>query len=82
MGKYEKLIKTILTGRADNNIKFKQLCNLLNSFGFKERIKGSHHIFFREDIEEILNIQSKSGNAKNYQVKQVRRLILKYNLEI
>ncbi len=82
MGKYEKLIQTILSGKADNNIKFKQLCFLLVKLGFIERIKGSHHIFYKEDIVEIINLQSKDGNAKNYQVKQVRELIVKYKLEI
>jgi hypothetical protein len=44
------------------------------------RIKGSHHIFYREDIEEILNLQPSGGNAKPYQVKQVRNVIIKYRL--
>ena len=39
MGKYEKLIQVILMGRADNNVKFKQICVLLNKLGFNERIK-------------------------------------------
>jgi len=82
MGKYEKLIQVILMGRAVNNIKFKQICVLLNKLGFNERIKGSHHIFFMKDIEEILNLQAKGENAKNYQVKQVREIIVKYKLEI
>jgi len=48
--------------------------------GFQERIKGSHHIFFKEGIEEILNIQQKKYKAKPYQVKQIRNIILKYKL--
>ncbi len=51
-------------------------------FGFSERIKGSHHIFSKEDVEEILNLQDKNGKAKPYQVKQVRLLILKYQLSL
>jgi hypothetical protein len=48
---------------------------------FQERIKGSHHIFYQEEVAEIINIQSLSnGKAKNYQVKQVRKIILKYKL--
>ena len=35
-----------------------------------------------KDIEEILNLQAKGENAKNYQVKQVREIIVKYKLEI
>ena len=48
--------------------------------GFQERIKGSHHIFFKDGIEEIFNIQPKRSKAKPYQVKQVRNIILKYRL--
>ena len=33
-------------------------------------------------VEEILNLQPKSGRAKPYQVKQIRGLILKYNLHL
>ena len=49
-------------------------------FGFDERIKGSHHIFTKKGIEEIINIQPIGSKAKAYQVKQVRNLILKYKL--
>ena len=48
--------------------------------GFAERIRGSHHIFSKEGVEEILNLQPKGGKAKAYQVKQVRHVILKYKL--
>jgi len=52
----------------------------LINLGFEKRIRGSHHIFAKEGIEEILNIQPKGSKAKNYQVKQVREVILKYKL--
>ncbi len=50
------------------------------TLGFDERIRGSHHIFTRDGIEEILNLQPKGSKAKPYQVKQVRRVILTYRL--
>jgi len=80
MGKYQKLIFTILTGRADNKIKFNELCNLLKKLGFTERIKGSHHIFRKEEIIEKINLQKDGSHAKPYQVKQVRNIIVKYKL--
>lgn len=82
MGKYEKLLLKILQGGSDANIPFEELIKLLIKFGFNERIKGSHHIFYKEDIAEILNLQSKSGKAKPYQVKQIREIIVKYNLSL
>jgi len=80
MGKHEKLLLKILQGGSDRNISFDELRKLLIKFGFDERVKGSHHILVKEGIEEIINIHSKSGMAKPYQVKQVRNIIIKYNL--
>jgi hypothetical protein len=81
MGKYNRLFTNILSGRNDQSIRFIELTHLLLAMGFNERIKGSHHIFFRQDIEEILNLQPNGSQAKAYQVRQVRNLILKYRLE-
>ena len=53
---------------------------MLFRLGFSERVRGSHHIFSRPGVEEILNIQPKRGNAKPYQVRQVRTVIAKYGL--
>lgn len=58
------------------------LCTLLNRLGFDERIKGDHHIFTRTDVEEIINLQPKKGKGKPYQVKQVRDIILKYQIRL
>jgi predicted RNA binding protein YcfA (HicA-like mRNA interferase family) len=64
MSKVEKVLETILFGRSDANIDFSDLCKLLVSLGFDERIRGSHHIFSRHGIEEIINIQPKGKKAK------------------
>jgi hypothetical protein len=80
MSKFEKLLQKILAGSADRNIGFEDLRKLLLGFEFSERIKGSHHIYFKEGIEEIINIQPLEGKAKAYQVKQVRDIIIKYKL--
>ena len=81
MGKYDKLFTDILSGRSDQSIRFTELTHLLCAMGFNERIKGDHHIFYRKDIDEILNLQPKGSQAKAYQVRQVRSLIIKYLLE-
>ena len=82
MSKHEKLLIKILKGASDRNVDFEGLRNLLLRLEFEERIKGSHHIFTKDGVEEILNIQPKSGNAKSYQVKQVRNVIVKYQLNV
>jgi hypothetical protein len=80
MGKQDKLLVRVLRGTSDRNIPFDGLCALLHHLGFEERIRGSHHIFFKEGVEEILNLQPKETSAKPYQVKQVRGVILRYKL--
>ena len=70
----------VLGGRSDANLAFTEVVGLLKGLGFDLRIKGSHHILTKEGIEEILNLQPKNGKAKPYQVKQVRKAIVRYKL--
>jgi hypothetical protein len=75
----KKVLDKVLSGLSDKNIRFQNLKKLLNDVGFSVRIKGDHHIFYKEGIEEIINLQPlRDGKAKAYQVKQVRAIILKY----
>ena len=80
MAKLEKIRDKILRGTSDANIDFEDLRQLLNSLEFYERIRGSHHIYTKSGVIEIINLQPKGSKAKPYQVKQVRNLILKYKL--
>ncbi len=57
MGKYEKLLLEVLRGKSDANIDFDELLQMLRRLGFEERIRGSHHIFRRDGIEEKINLQ-------------------------
>jgi len=80
MGKYEKLLEHILIGNSDANIDFDELCQLLLRLGFETRVRGSHHIFRKQGVEERINLQRDGSKAKAYQVRQVRSTILRYNL--
>ena len=80
MSKYDILMLRILRGTSDANIRFTELRALLRWLGFNERTRGDHHIFSKEGVEEILNLQPKDGKGKAYQVRQVRNVILKYRL--
>ncbi len=82
MGKYEKLFQNILNGTSDNNIAFKDLCQLMLRLGFEERIKGSHHLFRMTGLGEKINLQKDGNKAKSYQVKQVRNIILNNKLSL
>ena len=80
MAKRNKILDKILRGTSDANIAFTDLCHLLILPGFDERIRGDHHIFTKNGVVEIVNLQPKGSHAKPYQVKQVRSIIVKYKL--
>lgn len=80
MSQYEKLMLSILSGTQDKNIFFSDLQSVLDRLGFRCRIKGDHFIYTMDGIEEIINIQPIGKMAKPYQVKQVRQIILNYQL--
>lgn len=80
MPRPDKILAQVLRGTSDANIPFEGLRRLLLKLGFGERIRGSHHIFWKEGVEEILNLQPRGSKAKPYQVKQVRHVILKHRL--
>ena len=75
-----KLIEKILSGQSDKNINFNDIRNFLSALGFEERIRGSHHLYRKEGIQEKVNLQKDGNKAKAYQIKQIRNLILKYKL--
>ncbi len=80
MTQYEKLLLSILSGARDKSILFVDLRAVLERLGFQCRIKGDHFIYTKAGVDEIINIQPVGNKAKPYQVKQVRNIILKYNL--
>ena len=81
MGKHDKIKQDVVGGLANANIRFDDLCGLLTELGFDVRIKGSHHIYKKSGVFEILNLQPDSnGKAKPYQVRQVKAAILQHNL--
>lgn len=80
MDKYEKILQEIMNGKADANIRFDDLCGLLQHLGFEERVRGSHPIFHREDVVQRINLQRDGDKAKSYQVRQVRSVICTNNL--
>lgn len=70
----------ILDGKCDANVAFDDLRNFLLHLGFEERVKGSHHVFRKKDVEEKPNLQRDGNKAKTYQVRQIRQILRKYGL--
>jgi hypothetical protein len=80
MGKWDKLLDQVLRGTSDANVSFEDLCNLLGRLGFERRTRGSHNIVRKAGIVEKPNLQRGGNNAKPYQVRQVRDIIVKHKL--
>ena len=76
----DKVLERVLSGASDANIRFDDLCQLLRSLNFEIRVRGGHHIFRKAGVEEKINLQREGSEAKPYQVRQVRTVILKYQL--
>jgi predicted RNA binding protein YcfA (HicA-like mRNA interferase family) len=68
---------------ALRNVRFEELVDLAEGFGFKlSRVKGSHHIFTHPEIPGLVNLQEVTGQAKPYQIRQLLRLVERYNLKL
>ena len=76
----KRVVVQVLSGTSDANIRFQDLRSLLHALGFTERIKGDHHIYSKEGVIEILNLQPRYSFAKPYQVRQVRAVMVRYKL--
>lgn len=79
--KRRKLLQKTIGG--SKNIRFTEMVNLVEGFGFKLiRTDGSHHIFSRPGIPELVNLQDVKGQAKPYQIRQFLKLVEKHNLKL
>lgn len=77
----KKILNKILTG--SKNIRFSDMENLVQGFGFiLSRTDGSHHIFTRPDIPELVNLQNVKGQARIYQIRQFLKLVERHNLKL
>lgn len=80
MGRLEKILGLILRGGSNQNIAFDDLVFLLERLGFEKRIKGSHHVFSKDGVAEIINLQPSGSKAKSYRVKQGRNIIVNHKM--
>jgi hypothetical protein len=76
----KRVLEAVLSGRSDANIRFESLCKLLIWLEFAQHGSGSHHMFSRPGVVELVNLQADGEKAKRYQVRQVREVILRYGL--
>ena len=76
----DKTAEKLLRGESDANIRFEEICHLLQAKGFRMRMSGSHHIFTQSGVMERINLQREGAKAKPYQLRQVRRILATYKL--
>lgn len=77
----QKLLRKALD--SPQGLRFADAVKLAQAFGFiLDRTSGSHHIFKRADIPELVNLQSVKGMAKAYQVRQLLKLAEKHDLHL
>lgn len=79
MGKPEKLFAKVKNNPQD--IRFDEICKLADAFGFRYKGgRGSHKVYTKKGIPEILNFQNVKGRVKPYQVRQFLKIIEDYSL--
>ncbi len=52
MGSVERILEKLLRGESDANLRFEELCHLLQAKGFRMRVSASHHIYTRPGVME------------------------------
>ena len=76
----DRLTRRILSGQSDANIRFDELRTFLLRLGFDERIRGSHFTYRRSGVRRPINLQRYGSQAKDYQVRQVRKILNDHDL--
>ena len=80
MNDFQKLYKRIVTEGSDS-VKFSELQYFVEHLGFPcVRVNGDHFVFRSDSIPELIILQPSGKMAKEYQVKQVRKIVRKYKL--
>lgn len=79
MTRRQKLVEKIKNNPA--GVRFQEICRLAEQLGFSKRGgKGSHIVYEKDGVEEILTFQDRKGMATPYQVKRLLAVIEKYRL--
>ncbi len=67
VSQWDMILRRVLSGQADQNVRFADLVGLLLRLVFDERICGDHHTLGKTGVREIIDLQPlKDGKAKAY----------------
>jgi predicted RNA binding protein YcfA (HicA-like mRNA interferase family) len=76
-----KLLQKLVS--SPKNVHFSEAKAVAEAYGFRlDRVSGSHHILVHPELPELINLQNVKGKAKPYQIKQLLKIIEKYNLHM
>ena len=77
-----QVLNHILRGEVAN-VDFVDLVKLVLALGFEEvGGRGSHRVFARAGVKELVNLQAERGQAKPYQVRQIAMVVRRYDLRL
>ena len=77
-----KLLARLASGSLQH-VAFRELEDLAAGFGFRcVRQSGSHRIYSHSAVSELLNLQEVGSQAKPYQIRQLLRLVERYDLRL
>ena len=80
MTQLAKLFQKFVEGRP---LRFTELQRLMEAFGWRlDRIAGSHHIYRHPAVPRSMPITPDKGNARPYQLRQVRDIIELHHLTL
>ena len=75
----DRLLEQVLAG--DAVLSFRDLGFLLRSLGVSlARVSGSHHIYVHPRATRPINVQKLGKDAKPYQLRQLRSIVLEFGL--
>ncbi|HSM50600.1 MAG TPA: type II toxin-antitoxin system HicA family toxin [Thermoanaerobaculia bacterium] len=78
--KPEDLLRRCQRGEV-RDVSFEDFVRLLRFFRFQlDRVRGRHHVFYRQDLRLRIVVQPLCGQAKPYQVRQLLALVAAYDL--
>ncbi len=77
----KKVLEAVVRGQGV--IAFRDLERLLSKMGFSlVRVSGSHHIYVHPRVMRPVNIQRAGKDAKPYQIRQIRDIIVEFGLSL
>ncbi len=71
MSKFQKLVEKVLEGR---NVSYEDAEKILEHLGFKKRVRGSHHVFSKDNYIKNVSIKKRS-QLLSYQVNDLKEVL-------